>query len=67
MKDLINKLNSSIGQINPHYDATYQDIEAINNAAESKYELICLSFRFGYMQGTKAALAKQRKKAGASQ
>ncbi len=67
MKDLINKLNSSVGQINPRYDATYQDIEAINNAANNKFDLISLGFRFGYMQGTKAALAKQRKKAGAAQ
>ncbi len=61
MKDLINKINSTIGRINPRYDATIKDIETIQNAANNTYTLVCLGFRFGYMQGVKAEKAAQRK------
>ena len=49
-----------IGKIDPHYDMT-------NSNMTELYELMCCSFKFGYLQGMKAAKAemKRREKANA--
>lgn len=49
-------------KINPNYDATRKDFAEIWQL-ENPYEVICAAFRFGYMQGTKAAKKEMRVKA----
>lgn len=41
-------------KINPNYDATCKDFIEIWQLNEP-YEVLCTAFRFGYLQGAKAA------------
>lgn len=50
-------IDKAKGSINSRYDLCLIDIE---NASETTYEMIANSFRFGYMQGMKAAQAERR-------
>lgn len=61
MKSAIEKANEAIGKINPRYDMQQHQIEEIYENIESPIKAICVSFRFGYLQGMKAAEAEMRK------
>lgn len=64
MKNLIEKLDSTVGHINPRYDAKYSDMQTIYHCFKSDvFKLISYSFRFGYMQGQKAEKAAQKARA----
>ena len=56
-------IGQSFGRINPKYDLHADNIADINDASENFYDLICNGFRFGYMQGRKAAIAEIKKTA----
>ena len=56
--DLVEK---SQGNINPNYYMYASNIEDIEKASNNIYEMICNGFRFGYMQGRKAAMAEMKK------
>lgn len=61
MKNIIEKITYIAGKINRRYDATAEDIVQIVSNSKSQWDLICYSFRYGYMQGYKAALAEHKK------
>ena len=46
--------------INSRYDIWTRNVEDIANTSTNTYELIVNGFRFGYMQGMKAAQAERR-------
>lgn len=54
-------IQKSASQIDLRYDMCTQNMEDIYSMSQNSYEMICNSFRFGYMQGTKAAKAEARK------
>lgn len=54
-------IEESIGKIDANYDMYVSNIDDIRNASKDFLDLICNGFRFGYMQGMKAAKAKARK------
>ena len=59
VKNVIKKTNDMAGMINPHYDMTFSNIMEIYNAySKQPFDLICSSFKFGYLQGMKAARAE---------
>ena len=51
------------GNINSRYDLCLKNAVDIEKASANSYEMIANGFRFGYMQGLKAAQAKRRKQA----
>lgn len=51
------------GNINSRYDIWPKNINDIANASTNYYDLIVNGFRFGYMQGMKAAQAGKGKQA----
>lgn len=59
---LIEKLSATVGTINPRYDISIYEMEEIKNSATDLFNAISLSFRYGYLQGTKAAEAKLKEK-----
>lgn len=61
MKSAIQKANEAISKINPRYDMKQKEIEEIYENIDSPIKAICVSFRFGYLQGIKAAKAEMRK------
>ena len=61
VKDTMKFIESSIGRINPLYDMLAQNIDDIYRASSDSFDMICNGFRFGYMQGMKAARTKVRK------
>lgn len=54
-------IEKSYGKINPNYDMYVRNIGDIESASKDSYDLICNGFRFGYMQGRKAAMAEMKK------
>lgn len=54
-------VKASIGHINNYYDMCSENIEDIRSASQDFYDLIYNGFRFGYMQGMKAAKAEMKK------
>lgn len=64
MKNTIQKANEVISKINPRYDMKQKEIEEIYENANNPIKAICISFRLGYLQGTKAARAEIRNKGG---
>lgn len=56
--DLINK-SSRI--INEKYDICTNNISDIRDSSADSYDFICNGFRFGYMQGLKAAREEMKK------
>lgn len=62
MKSTIQKANEAISKINPRYDMKQKDIEEIYENTNNQIKAICVSFRLGYLQGTKAARAELRNK-----
>lgn len=57
-----NAINSTKGKINPYYDMTIENFKEISNANRDLFGVINDSFRFGYVQGMKAAKAEMRKR-----
>ena len=63
VKNTIQLIEKSIEHIDNRFDMSAENIIDISNKSKNSYELVCNGFRFGYMQGMKAAKA-QMKKAG---
>ena len=61
IKNVVKKADSLIGTINPRYDMTINNVKEIHDMYGGSFETICCSFRFGYMQGMKAAKAEMKK------
>jgi hypothetical protein len=61
VRKTMNLVEKSQGNINPNYDMYASNIEDIEKASNNIYEMICNGFRFGYMQGKKAAMAEMKK------
>lgn len=56
-------VDKSKGNINSRYDIWTKNIKDIERISHNSYDLIVNGFRFGYMQGMKAAQAEGRKQA----
>lgn len=56
-------IESSFGCIDSNYDIHVGNVKDIRNASSNPYDMICYGFRFGYMQGIKAASIKTKKSA----
>lgn len=61
VKNTMELCEQSIGKINSRYDMCATNITDIYNASKDYYDLICNGFRFGYVQGMKAAKAEAKK------
>lgn len=62
VKNVVEKAESMIGKIPSGYQmSTSQIIELYNAFSNDQVSLIINSFRFGYMQGMKAAKAEMKK------
>jgi hypothetical protein len=61
IKNAVQKANLMIGQINPHYDMTVNNVKEIHEVYGGSFETICCSFRLGYLQGMKAAKAEMKR------
>lgn len=61
IKNVVQKANLMIGQINPHYDMTVNNVKEIHEVYGGSFDTICCSFRFGYLQGMKAAKAEMKR------
>ncbi len=53
-------IKESFRYMEDRYDMHADNVEDIRNASSSFYDLIVNGFRFGYMQGMKAAMEKQQ-------
>ena len=53
-------IDKAKGSINSRYDLCLKNAVDIEKASETTYEMIANSFRFGYMQGMKAAQTERR-------
>jgi len=60
--DLMEKIEQSIGTINSRYDMSPFDVEEIRKNMSEPIDGICMGFRYGYLQGMKAAEAKVKEK-----
>ncbi len=61
MQNVMEKSKSVIGKINPYYDMRMSNVKEIYENSANSFDMICTSFRFGYLQGMKAAKAEMRK------
>lgn len=61
IKNAVQKANSIIGQINPRYNMTVNNVNEIHEVYGGSFDTICCSFRFGYLQGMKAAKAEMKR------
>lgn len=61
MRNVMESSKSIIGKINPYYDMRMSNIKEIYENSANPIDMICTSFRFGYLQGMKAAKAEMRK------
>lgn len=61
VKNTMKLINSSIRKISSNYDIAAQNIQDIADASNNKWDLITYGFRFGYIQGMKAAKAEMKK------
>lgn len=64
IKNAVQKANSMIGQINPRYDMTVNNVKEIHEVYGGSFDTICCSFRLGYLQGMKAAKAELKRGGG---
>ena len=62
MKNLIITLENISNIMNPRYDGTPEDFNTIIHNSKDIWELVNLSFNYGYIQGCKATLTENRKK-----
>lgn len=61
IKNVLEKAESMSGKINPKYDITDQQADELYHDSRNSYEAVINAFRFGYLQGMKAAKAEMRK------
>lgn len=61
MQNIIEKSKLMIGKINPRYDMQIKEIDEICKNSENPIDMIYDGFRFGYLQGMKAAKAEMKK------
>lgn len=61
VKDTIKEIEKTYKTINPYYDMTVPNINDILNNGNTVVDMICLAFRFGYIQGTKAEKVRIKK------
>lgn len=61
VKNTMQLIEASIGKINTRYDMCEENIDDICKTSRDAFSMICNSFRFGYMQGMKAARAEMKK------
>lgn len=54
-------IKKSVGHINSRYDMCAQNVDDIYHISHNSFDLICNGFRFGYIQGMKAAKAEMKK------
>ena len=55
VKNTMELIRKTVGKIDSNYDMTVQNMTDIANASNEKFDLISNGFRFGYIQGMKAA------------
>lgn len=55
VKNTMELIRKTVGKIDTNYDVTAQNMTDIANASNEKFDLISNGFRFGYIQGMKAA------------
>ena len=55
VKNTMELIRKTVGKIDTNYDMTAQNMSDIANASNEKFDLISNGFRFGYIQGMKAA------------
>lgn len=65
MKGIIERIDQNPMKINPRYTMRWNDTMEILQSEVGQLERIAITFRFGYMQGMKAAKSEM-KKAGAA-
>lgn len=61
VKNTIKLIDSYLNQVNSNYTLYPNNVIDIYAKSNNVYDLICNGFRFGYMQGMKAAKAQLRK------
>ncbi len=61
VKNTMELVKKSIGHIDSNYTMYAGNIKDIMEASENGYDLICNGFRFGYMQGMKAAKSEMKR------
>lgn len=61
VKNTMQVVRDSIGEINGRYDMCTDNAKDIYGASNDFFDMIVNGFRFGYMQGMKAAKAEMRK------
>ena len=60
-KSVIEKAESMAGKINKRYLLSAGEVVELHNGSGDWFRAICNSFRYGYMQGMKAAKAEMKK------
>lgn len=60
-KSVIEKAESMVGKINKRYLLSASEVAELYNGSEDWFHAICNSFRYGYMQGVKAAKTEMKK------
>ena len=65
VRNTMQLINGSVGKIDVRYDLYAENITDIYDASRNDFDLICNGFRFGYLQGMKAAKAEMKKAGGA--
>lgn len=63
VRNTLQLIERSAGSINARYDLCAENITDIHKASNDAYDMICNGFRFGYMQGMKAAKAEMKARA----
>lgn len=61
IKNAMKVIEASAGKINVAYDMSIENISEIYEASGNPFNMISNGFRFGYMQGMKAAKAEVKK------
>jgi hypothetical protein len=61
IKNAMKIIEESVGKINVAYEMSVENIDQIYEASNDPFGMISNGFRFGYMQGMKAAKAEMRK------
>lgn len=64
VKKVMELIEKSIGHIDSKYDICVSNVDDIRKISQNPRDMICNGFRFGYMQGMKAAEAKKKEATG---
>ena len=62
VKNTMRLIEKSMEKIHPKYDLCSSNLQDILEEGRDPYDLIVNGFRFGYMQGMKAAKAEMKRK-----